>query len=479
MPGRLSNVYGMRVIDRIGTANLARILTVFFWLGVIVWIPTIRPDLLYPADFGSDSSNYGAAGERLVGGSTFYALQPGDRPVPADNPPEWSGPILSPPAVALPWAAMLLVPDVLRFYLTWVLGFASSAAFGLFLAARLPRWALLPTLVALFPLGVVAWSGNINAILAPALIVVWRLAMDGSRRAQIAVGVILAVATMVKLGPLFLVLWLVLLRRTLALLAGAVTGALMIAATAWLGGPDVFADYVRLLLSSASTPSELSIPGVLNGFGMPPPAGYLALIIVTAVGLIAMVVWRRNAAVTFAVAVLLSVVATTIVRVETLVVGLGAVAPWATSRFQLFEGLPAPRLAQAVPWVAASIASVALVASVLTGGTRSSSMTLANEAGQLLVVRFTVPGQYATFGYRLEDGESGTAWFEQMGSYRSVIVVMTEHCRILQDFKSDPSTSAWVIRPDGSEAATMGRLTDLPYSPLCAEELRRHREGGD
>jgi hypothetical protein len=479
VPGRLSNVYGMRAVDRMGPANLARILTAIFWVGVLVWIPTIRSDLLYPADFGSDSSNYAAAGERLVEGSTLYALQPGDRPVPADNPPEWSGPILSPPPVALPWAAMLVFPDPLRFYLTWVLGFAMSAALGLFLAARLPVWALLPVLVALFPLGVVAWSGNLNAILAPALFVVWRLSMDGSRRAQIAIGVILAVAALVKLGPVFLILWLLLLRRTLALLASAATGALMIAATAWWGGLDVFVDYVRLLLSSASTPSQLSIPGVLGGFGLPPAAGYLALFLVTAVGLIAMVVWRRHAAVAFALAVLLSVLATTIVRVETLVVALGALAPWATGRFQLPENLGAPRLAPTVAWVAASIATVALVVSVLSGGTRYSSMTLANEAGQPVVVRFTVPGQYATFGYRLEDRESGTAWFEQIGNYRSVIAVMALDCSILQDFRSDASSGGWVIRANESDTAASGRLADLPYSPLCAEELRLHREGGD
>src|SRR5688572_3444246 len=185
----------MRAVDRMGPANLARILTAVFWVGVLVWIPTIRSDLLYPADFGSDSSNYAAAAERLVEGSTLYALQPGDRPVPADNPPEWSGPILSPPPVALPWVALLAVPDTIRFYLTWALGLAMTTALGLFLAARLPAWALFPVLLGLFPLGVVAWSGNLNALLAPALVVVYRAATSTpSPRVQVAIGVIVAIA---------------------------------------------------------------------------------------------------------------------------------------------------------------------------------------------------------------------------------------------------------------------------------------------
>jgi hypothetical protein len=479
VPGRLSNIYGLRVVERIGPANVARILTTIFWLGVLVWVPTIRPDLPYPADLGSDSSNYTAAGERLASGSTLYALQAGDRPVPADNPPEWSGPILSPPPVALPWAAMLALPDALRFYFTWVVGLAMTTALGFFLAARLPARALFPLLVALFPLGVVAWSGNLNALLAPALVLVYRAALtEPSRRVQAIVGVVVAIAALVKLGPVFLLLWLLLLRRTTALLAAAITGVLVLGVTAWIGGVEVFADYVRLLQTSASMPSDLSIPGLLRGLGLPPMAGYLVLIVVTAVGCAAMVVWRRNAGVTFAIAVLLSVIATTIVRVETLVVALAAIAPWATARFQVSEGLGAPRLAPTVAVASAAFAILALLGSVLTGGTRYSSMTLANEAGQPVVVRFTVPGQYASFGYELQDGQAGTAWFDQMGTYRSPIAVMATDCRILHDFESDASASGWIIGPTDATAAAMERLADLPYSPLCAEELRRHREGG-
>lgn len=481
MPGRLSDIYGLRVVDRIGPADLARILMAIFWLGVLVWVPTIRPDLLYPADLGSDSSNYAAAGERLAAGSTLYALQPGDRPVPADNPPEWSGPILSPPPVALPWTAMLALPDLLRFYLTWGLGLAMTTALGFFLAARLPARALFPLLLALFPLGVVAWSGNLNALLAPALVVVYRASTtEPSRRVQATIGAVLAIAALVKLGPVFLLLWLLLLRRTTALLAAAATGALVVAVTALVGGVDVFVDYVRLLLTSASTPSDLSIPGLLRGLGLPPVAGYLALILLTAVGCFAMVVWRRNAGVTFALAVLLSVAATTIVRVETLVVGLAALAPWATARFQLAEGSPAPRLSPTVGVGSTVLAILAVLGSILTGGTRSSSMTLANEAGQPVVVRFTVPNQYATFGYELQDGQSGTAWVDRMGTYRSAIAVMSLDCRILHDFRSEVSDGGWVIGATGATragGATAEGLADLPYSAQCAEELRRHREG--
>ena len=180
------------------------------------------------------------------------------------------------------------------------------------------------------------------------------------------------------------------------------TGALVVAVTALVGGVDVFADYVRLLLTSLSTPSDLSIPGLLRGLGLPPVAGYLALILVTAMGCIAMVVWRRNAGLTFAIAVLLSVVATTIVRVETLVVGPRSPRSVGNRALPARGGpLPAARLApHHRRWSQPHWPSSRSRDRTLTGGMRSSSMTLANEAGQPVVVRFTVPNQYATFGLR-------------------------------------------------------------------------------
>ena len=53
------------------------------------------------------------------------------------------------------------------------------------------------------------------------------------------------------------------------------------------------------------------------------------------------------------------------------------------------------------------VAVAGIVASVATGGLASSSMALRNDSSEPVVVRFTVPGQYATFGYRLLAGESG------------------------------------------------------------------------
>lgn len=478
-PGRLSTVYGLRVIDRIGPGNLTRILSAIFWIGVLVWVPTtLRSDLLRPADFGSDSSNYAAAGERLALGTTLYSLQPGDRPVPQDNPPEWSGAILSPPPTALPWTLMLPLPDLLRFHLTWALGLGLAAAFGLFLIARLKAWILLPLLIPLFPWGVVAWSGNLNALLAPALALVWRLSdRESSRAAQCAVGAIVAIAAIVKLGPVIILFWLLVQRRNMALIAAAATGLVMVGTTALFGGVSVFADYVRIVVSSAATPSPLSVPGLLAGLGFPSQAGYAALALITIVGLAALVAWRARPGATFAIAVLLSVIVTTVVRVETLVVALAALAPWATERFRTSEQVRLPRFIPTATATAAVIVALGLAGSVLTGGARNTTTILQNDAGRPVVVRFTVPGQYATFGYELEAGATGTAWFDQMGTHRSLIVVMTPDCTVMHEFRGDPSVTGWRVGATGAAAAELGRPDDRPYSASCAEALRVRREG--
>ena len=70
---------------------------------------TGRADLFHPSDIGTDSANYAAGGQRVAGGHPLYALSPADQPVPADNAPLWSVPLLSPPGVAVIWA----VPAVL------------------------------------------------------------------------------------------------------------------------------------------------------------------------------------------------------------------------------------------------------------------------------------------------------------------------------------------------------------------------------
>jgi Glycosyltransferase family 87 len=473
----VSELPGLRVLHRLGGDNLLRFSAVLFWIGILVWVPVVlRPDLVRPADIGSDSSNYVAAAERLVDGHSIYALVAGDRPVPQDNPPEWSGPILSPPTVATVWAMIDWLPDALRLHLTWVLGLAVATALGLFLVIRLPAWAVLLSLLALYPLGVVAWSGNINALLAPALAMVWLLfARPPTRRTDVAIGILIGVASAVKLGPAILIWWLVTQRRWWAVAVAVASVLGLGAATLLIGGTRAFTEYLQLLGSDAAAPSPLSLPGIASQLGLDPLVGYAAIVALGGLTAVLLVVLRDRPKATFGLAVLMSLVAVTIVRVETLVVGIAALAPWATRQHATTLGIP--RLRAGIAAVAGLVAICGLAASVATGGLARSSMELSNAALEPILIRFTVPGQYATFGYQLLPGAVGTAWTDQMGSEQGRVVALTLDCDVLYDFPAGHPPVGWRIDPSGAtELATSQSAAFLEYDSRCAEELRAIRE---
>ena len=478
--GSVSEIPGLRVLYRLGGGNLLRFSGLVFWIGILAWVPIVlRPDLIRPADLGSDSSNYVAAAERLVEGRSIYALQPGDRPVPQDNPPEWSAPILSPPTVATAWAPLTWTPDPIAFHLTWAGGLAAATALGLYLVVRLGAALLILSALALYPLGVVAWSGNVNALMAPALVLVWHLfRRDRTGATDVALGVVVGIAAAVKLGPLILVWWLLTQRRWWAAAAAVLTVVVLVGATALVGGTAAFSEYLGLLGSGGAAPSPLSLPGLARKIGLDPAFGYAAIAVLAAVVSVVMLLGRGRPGTTFALAVLLSLVVVTIVRVETLVVGIAALAPWATRRPFASSALPLPSLRTGIAFAAGIVAVIGVAASVATGGLTTSSMALSNDSTQPIVVRFTVPGQYATFGYRLDPGQTGTAWANETGSLRGRLVAYSMDCRLLHEFPAGRPAIGWRI---GASDAT--ELTDphdgafLAYSSSCARELRALREG--
>jgi Glycosyltransferase family 87 len=340
--------------------------------------------------------------------------------------------------------------------------------------------ALLLSLVPLYPLGVVAWSGNLNALLAPALTVVW-LAFNRQRTvsADFSLGVIVGLAAALKLGPVILLWWLITQRRWSAVVVAAVTIALVLGATAMLGGTRTFADYVQLLGSAGAAPSPLSLPGLAIQLGLDPIVGYGAIVVIAAMTGLLMLAIRDRPGVTFALAVLLSLIVVTIVRVETLVVGIAALAPWATHRFAASTTFRVPSLRMGVAVIAAFVALAGVVASVATGGLAPSGMALRNDSTEPVIVRFTVPGQYATFGYRLAPDDSGVGWANELGADRGRLVVYTADCQFLYDTTATSSGVGWSL---GATAATdlsaEPSAQFLPYDSTCARELRARREGG-
>jgi hypothetical protein len=55
----VSEIPGLRIFYRLGGDNLLRFSALVFWIGILAWVPLLlRPDLIRPADVGSDTSNW-------------------------------------------------------------------------------------------------------------------------------------------------------------------------------------------------------------------------------------------------------------------------------------------------------------------------------------------------------------------------------------------------------------------------------------
>ena len=272
----LSNVFGIRILARLGPARLIGLIGLVFWVGAIAWLPlALRPDLLRPADFGSDTSNYVAAGERLLG--RLRPLCAGGRRSarPRRQPPGLVGPdpvaALArgrlgaghpPPAVRS--SCTRAGPRAWRSPRRW----ASTSSSGH------ERPSCSRSSAPMILLALVAWSGNVNAILAPALAFGWWLsARRPSRNGEWTLGAVIGLAAMLKLGPAMVVVWLLGQRRLSAVIAAAVAALASAAVAMVLGGTGIFAEYVDVVLHSTSEASPMSVPGLMRGLGFSATAG--------------------------------------------------------------------------------------------------------------------------------------------------------------------------------------------------------------
>ena len=461
----VSQTYGLRIIAGWGFERTMRLIGVVAWLGLLAnMILVARPDLLHPADFGSDTSNYVAFGERLVDRGQLYALSPGDRPVAADNPPSWTVPILSPPQMAVPWAAMTPMPDVVRFYLPWAIGVAGTIAVGILFIRRAPVLLLVVTLPFLKGLALTAWSGNINALIAPAAVLTWWAGREHSHRfGVIATGAMAATFGAVKIGPTLLWAWLI-GRRPLDAIAGgllavgALTGVVVL-----LVGMQPFQDYLRIAVGSASDPSALSLTGVLTGLGMPMVVARVVWLgAAVALGVTAFLS-RRSPRIAFAAAAAGLVLLTPIVRSESIALALVvAGTPWTA------QGRPMRlRIHFAI---AGSVAAAAVSVSVMTGGLTRSAMYLENATDQAVIVRFSAPGQSASWGYLVNPGQIGIGWSDQTGSVLGPARVFDAGCRLLTITDVGPLGGSYKIDAKGlhDRSLPLG-TTYLPYDARCSE----------
>lgn len=468
---------GLRLPLRPAAAGLIRGCVMVAWaVLLVVVVTTWRPDLLRPSNFGSDISNYAAAGERLASGGDLYRLGAGDRPVAADNPPEWMVPFLSPPTTATPWVVLSAVPDPLRFGLPWAAGLMATAFFGFALAGRAPL-VFLVALPILLGLAITAWSGNVNALVPAGAIGAWIAGTRLLPRSQsVATGIVVGALAAMKLSPILLLVWLIAKRRWSATFAAAATIAAF-GLVALLLDAGAYGRYLAIAQAASAGPSGLSVAGLAMLVGV--DSGIARLLPPVALGITALLtlVLRNRSALAFAAACAGVVFGLPIVRYETLGLILLAAVPLVFPSHGASRQPSRPRTFVPVA-LAAALAALALVNATRLGSWDRSTLVIASEAAIPLEVRFRASGQPATFGYRVMPGETGVAWSDRTGPANGAVFVFDPACRYLGFLQLNGAETRVTIGTDGSAGQhdisgdATSTAANLPYSAGCAVESR-------
>jgi hypothetical protein len=474
----LGRAYGLRLLTRPVVRGIARGFVVAAWLVLLLGVLGPRPDLLRPADFGSDSSNYLAAGERLVGGGEVYRLSPGDRPAPADAPGEWNAPILSPPPISALWAPLALGPAALGLHVTWLAGVAGTTAVVVAMALSVPVVPLLLGVVLFLPgLAATALSGNINAVVGPVAFAAWLGARSRHAAVQASVGAVVGATAVAKLGPGGLVLWLLATGGWRAFAGAVLAGVVLAAGPALIEGWSVYRDYLAISSGAAATPTPDSIPGLLRSLGASPAVAAFGIVVVLVAGGVGVVLLRHRRRLAFALAVGILVYATPVVREESAALLFFVLIPWAR--------LPPETLATTnrtlpVAPLAASLAAVtalaALAGSVATGGLDRSSVQITNEASSDVIVRFAVPAQSASYGFRVTPGATGWAWHDRVGAPEGFVAAFRPDCGLRGALQIPRTGSSLTVAGGSVSSDPVGATRTneyLAYDAACAVEMKR------
>jgi hypothetical protein len=327
---RGGDIFGWRVIARLGPLRVLRVLTAAYLLAHVARIILVdAPYLLDPMHTQSDVWTYFAAGQRLRDGHQLYALQAGDLPVYL-APPYVTAPLLSPPLIGVIFRplATYLDPWVATHAWLWVswIVFAVTIAILIRRGSALLLCAFLVMAPAIALTGV---SGNLNALLVPLLVAAWWWA-DRGRPA--GTGVAIAVAAALKVTPGFLVVWLVARRAWRGLAAFALAfGALGLLSLVVAGPANTFAYLDVIGYTSGTGVSGWSLPVTLAGLGLDLPATGV-LVGVAAAGAVLVFVLRRRPGLSWAVANIMSVIANPVLHLVAASLLVPGLAPAATSQ---------------------------------------------------------------------------------------------------------------------------------------------------
>lgn len=420
--------------------RLARSLAAVILVVSVVRFADRAPHLVWPTDIGTDVSNYRAAGERLAEGHPLYALSAGDRPVPQDLPPYFDVPLLSPPPIAVAWWSIDALPASIAMRAWWLVSGAAALGFALLLIRGLPLFPLLGATL-LFPfLAVVALSGNVNGLLLWVGWFAWRSdAFPDRRGAGVAAGFAAAAGGAVKLTPGIFLVWLATRRRRPTVCWGIGLGLGAVLLTILVAGPGSFADYLTISgRTTVSGATALSLTGIARDLGLPAAfAGMLPAIAGLVAAGILLIVGRHPRA-GFVVACVASIVASPVVRLESLALLLPAFVPSIPTRSAPLDApVRAPLPMRAVGFAGIAVVALALALGAVTE--RASAYRVANGTEREYILRIRDDrNSRASVGWVIPSGASGWAWRDQAGTFQGEATLFADSCVPLETWRTQP-----------------------------------------
>jgi len=259
-----------------------------------------------------DFSAYWHAGRQILEGGTIYSAEQLAGPYSPQQPflylyPPFLGVAMTPLAA--------LFNDYRQAMWLWVaVGCAVfiASVWRLSAAERFTgpseRVFLVGAMFALAPVGFELVMGNVHILLLGVLAAAWLGIRRGTRAGDLAAGVLIGIAVLIKVFPALLIVWLVLTSRVRAALAAVASASLVALATVPIVGLDAWLEYPRVLANlgpPAELWSSLSPTSALTewiDFGLARA--------VVAVAALAALIWSaraHSAATSFGVAVMLSI----------------------------------------------------------------------------------------------------------------------------------------------------------------------------
>lgn len=280
------------------------------------------------ASWVPDAPNYYAAGERLNAGHSLYALGPKDRPVVLDS---WvPAPLLSPPLIAVVWRPLALFPLDVAVVAWAMFGFLVLIGGSLWLIWKGGRGVSIGVLLLCVPLGLTAWSGNVQSLLTPGLCCVWPWSRANRTGRS---GAVVGLGTVAKLAAAPLFAWFIVTRQTRSVRAAVAFASLGLVLGLLGAGLDSHLDYVHVASEVGSAGgTALSAGGLAGLLGVPPALRGLAAPVVLLLGVGAIGATRRRADVAFAIAILVGVAGLTVVNLTNVTMLLAAFVPFGASR---------------------------------------------------------------------------------------------------------------------------------------------------